>query len=677
MAERQPYAVEVRYDVRVPVCDGLALSANLWLPVGAVGERFPAILEMIPYRKDDWRFNSDHARMTYFAERGYVGCRLDVRGTGSSPGVARDEYTPEETQDGYDAVEWLAAQAWCSGAVGMWGISYGGFTAIQVAALRPPHLKAIIPMYATDDRYTDDVHWLGGCLAASEFAQYAVSQVGMNALPPRAAYRGADWEAEWQARLANTPPWLLRWVREAADGPYWRSGSLAPDYGRITCAIFHIGGWMDGYTDPVLRMQAECVNAPRKALIGNWVHSLPDSAYPGPNLDYLHEMVRFFDYWLKGEANGVMDEPPLTVFRREYTPPEAFPAQMNGAWHSEAAWPTPRAQPVTYYLGAGTLTFEPATEAGVDAYEHRPTLGTRGGLCWGAGVSPNGLARDLRPDEALSLTYTTQPFTAPLDLLGSAEVELHLSASAPVATVSVRLSDVAPDGTSAYVTGGLLNLTHREGHTEPKALEPGKVYVVVVALKAAGYRWRAGQRMRLSIASANWPVIWPSPYAGTNRLHRGQAQPSHLTLPSLSTENQAGGAPVGPTFKTTPPALVEVGSGSETPSTWQIVEDVLARTVTVNIADGDTSVLPGGRVTLTTTETLALTASAADPAVAALDSRVTYDLTDESGHTEVRSTGTLRSTATDLHVDLELEVRWNGRPVFEKRWQESIPRQLW
>jgi putative CocE/NonD family hydrolase len=223
MSDDALYAVEIRYDVRIPMRDGLLLSANVFMPVArAANERFPAILEMLPYRKDDWRHCSDHQRMTYFAQRGYVGCRLDIRGTGSSPGIARDEYTPEETRDGYDAVGWLAAQNWCNGNIGMWGISYGGFTALQVAMLRPPALKAIIPMYATDDRYTDDVHYNGGCLTASDLAQYAISMVAMNAMPPRAEYVGHDWAAQWKARLEQTPPWLIEWLRQQTDGPYWR-----------------------------------------------------------------------------------------------------------------------------------------------------------------------------------------------------------------------------------------------------------------------------------------------------------------------------------------------------------------------------------------------------------------------------------------------------------------------
>ncbi len=250
----------VEWDVRIRARDGIELSANIWRPADAVGDdgRVPAILEMIPYGKDNWRRNADTARGEWFAARGYALCRVDVRGTGSSDGVALDEYTAVETQDGYDAVEWLAAQPWCTGQVGMWGISYGGFTAIQVAALRPPHLKAIVPVQATDDRYRTDVHYIGGCVTASELSQYAVSQVAMNAMPPDAAFRGPGWLDEWRSRLEATPPWLIEWVRQQADGPYWRTGSLAPDYDAIEAAILSVGGWNDAYVDAAFRMQARC-----------------------------------------------------------------------------------------------------------------------------------------------------------------------------------------------------------------------------------------------------------------------------------------------------------------------------------------------------------------------------------------------------------------------------------
>ena len=682
------YQVKIHYNVPVPTRDGLALSANLFMPVPRdPEERFPAILEMIPYRKDDWRYIADHQRMTYLAQRGYAGCRLDIRGTGSSPGIAFDEYTPAETQDGYDAVEWLAAQPWCNGMVGMWGISYGGFTAIQVAMLQPPHLKAIVPMYATDDRYTDDVHYIGGCLTCSELAQYAVSQIGMNAMPPKPEYVQGDWAGRWKARLEQTPPWLIEWIRQQTDGPYWRSGSLAPDYGRITCAIFHIGGWADGYTNAVLRMQEKCVNAPRKALIGNWVHSLPDSAYPGPNIDWLHEMVRFFDYWLKGIENGVMDEPTLTLFRREYTPPEPFPREMNGQWIGEPAYPIERTQQRILYLGNGTLEVNRATPVlsevegchvppvtCKDHYPHRPALGTHAGLCWGAGVAPNGLARDLRPDEALSLAYTGEPFDEPLDIVGFPEAILYLSSSAPVAHVVVRLTDVAPDGTSALVSTGILNLTHRDGHMEPKPLTPGEVYEVRVQLKATGYRFLAGQRIRLSVASAYWPAIWPSPHKADNDLHRGPSAPSRLVLPVVSSSSLNPFSSFSSPFS--PPDLSKVGSGSEEESVWQIVEDVMQQSVTVKAYGGDTSILPGGQTSLFTSERLDMTAYHHDPAHVRLYNEVIYRLRKQGYETDIRATGSIRSTETDFHVDVELLVRLNGNLFFQKSWLESIPRQL-
>src|SRR5512146_446263 len=394
VASTPRHEVETRLGAWIPARDGVRLSANLWLPLPAAGDpvaRFPAVLEMIPYGKDNWRRNADVARGTYLARRGYALCRVDVRGTGSSEGVALDEYTGDETRDGYDAVEWLAAQPWCTGAVGMWGLSYGGFTSLQVATLRPPHLRAIVPIQATDDRYTDDVHYVGGAMTVSELAQYAVSQVAMNALPPLPAAWGEGWQTRWRGRLEATPVWLYRWAREQRDGPYWRQGSVAPRYERIEAAVLQLAGWMDEYVDAALRIQARCTAAAgRRTIVGPWVHGLPDHAYPAPNIDWLHELVR----WLKGIDNGIEHEPPVTWFQRDPTPPERFPSRLHGAWRAARAWPgTPAGRTVDHVLGDGQLLAQGASLTGVDVLPHRPTAGIRGGsLCWGAGHPPNGLA---------------------------------------------------------------------------------------------------------------------------------------------------------------------------------------------------------------------------------------------------------------------------------------------
>ncbi len=697
------YEVETRWGVTIRARDGVELSANLWLPIAPADRpetRFPAVLEMIPYGKDSWRRNADIARGTYLAKRGYALCRVDVRGTGSSAGVALDEYTEAETRDGYDAVEWLAAQPWCTGAVGMWGISYGGFTSIQVAKLRPPHLRAVVPIQATDDRYLTDVHYIGGCVTASELSQYAVSQVAMNAMPPDPAYRPDTWRADWLERLEATPPWLFEWLRQQHDGPYWRPGSLAPAYDAIEAAVLNIGGWMDSYVDAALRMQAGCA-APSRTIVGNWVHGLPASATPGPNVDELHELVRFFDRWLKGIPNGADSEPPLTWFEREYATPEPFPVSLPGRWRAAAAYPHPAVVEAAWRFAGGSLPLvgrlepdggsaseargqseaagqgEPARDSmtGTDVYEHRPTVGTRASLSWGAGGPPNGLARDLRPDESLGPTYTSDPLRESLSVLGVPFVVLHLCVSAPVATAVVRMTDVAPDGTSAQVSAGILNLTHRRSHERPEPLVAGSVEEIRIELRPAGYRFEAGHRIRVSVASAAWPVIWPSPHPATFELHRGPAAPSRLVLPVVPAAGGPGDTAV-PAFKTSPPDVPDVGGeGSVDRPVWQVATDVIDDTVTVTIHDGGEDILDDGR-RLYAAETLELSASDSDPARAMMRADVVYRWHEHAFDTEIRARSTQTSDASAFDLAVELEVDVDGEPFFRRTWRESIERRL-
>jgi putative CocE/NonD family hydrolase len=696
-ASQPVHTVAALRDVRIRMSDGLELSANLWLPEprpgagggggadasvvgpGSATDTFPAILEMIPYRKDDWRAASDQSRGEWLAARGFALCRLDIRGTGSSPGIALDEYTARETQDGYETVEWLAAQPWCSGKVGMWGISYGGFTSIQVAKLQPPHLAAIVPMYATDDRYTDDVHYLGGCATVSELGQYAVSMVGMNAMPPRAELRGAGWADEWRERLEKTPIWLFEWLRQQHDGPYWRNGSLAPDHDRLTTPTFLIGGWTDEYVDAALRMLERCTNAPRKALIGNWVHDLPDNAYPGPNVDWYHEMVRFFDHWLKGIENGAMDEPGLVAFRHEWAKPDPFPAAWPGAWLAEAVWPPVDLGERILHLGpgdmplVGRLADGPLAEAAVERFAHRATIGTRGGLSWGAGSQPNGVARDLRPDDALVPTFTSEPLEADLDVVGVASVVLAWESPVPVATAVVRLHDVAPDGTPFQVSAGILNLTHRSSHVSPEALEADVVTEVRIALRFSAHRFRAGHRIRLSVASSMWPVVWPSPFPAVYGLHLGGEHAARLVLPVLPAGHVGA---VVPPFKTTSAGLREVGSYRGDPPTWRVIEDVIDGSVTVVTSEFGESTLPDGRATLYAGERLEMTARDADPAHARMHNEVVYRMREDGSEILIEANGTIRTTATDFHMNVGLRVTLDGAPFFERGWLETIPRNL-
>ena len=684
---------EVHWDVRIPARDGVELAANLWLPRprdGRPAETVPAILEMIPYGKDSWRRNADTARGEWLAARGFALCRLDVRGTGGSEGIAEDEYAEAETLDGHDAVEWLAAQPWCNGKVGMWGISYGGFTSIQVAKLRPPHLRAILPMYATDDRYRDDVHLRGGCVTASEKSQYAVSQLGMNAMPPLPAvrepgWRDGPWRAAWLDRLERTPPWLLAWIREQHDGPYWRRGSLAPDYDALECAVFQVGGWNDSYVDPAFRMQERCRNARVRTLVGNWVHSFPSDAYPGPNLDWLHEALRFFGRHLRGDETGWDEEPAITWFEHAWAEPEAFPASWPGRWRAATAVPVPGVEPWSLGLGRDPRTGEGRLDErtpgvddhrppdDLDALPHRATTGTAGPLSWGAGWHPNGLARDLRPDEARGPAYTSAPLERDVSVIGIPEVVLHLSVTMPIATCAVRLSEVSPSGVSALVAQGVLNLTHRDSDRDPAPMPVGGEPVEVrIPLRATGYRFTAGNRIRLTVLSSLWPVLWPSPLPGELRVHHGAATRSRLVLPVLP-ESVPTLQP--PTFAVAPTIMREVGGEEEDPPTWTIEEDVIGGSVAVTIGEGGTSILEDGS-RMYSGERLVLRASDADPAHARLDTDVVYRWSGPDFAADIRATGTIASDADAFDVNVDLDVRLYGEPFFARAWSERIPRRL-
>ena len=337
------YAPGVRLikNVQIPMRDGVHLGADLYVPDRDDGEPLPVVMEYIPYRKDEVapgdRFYS------YFPAHGYIVARVDIRGTGASGGVATDEYVPQEQEDGYDAIEWLAGQPFCDGHVNMMGISYGGFTSLQVATVQPPHLSSIIPMYFTDDRYTDDCHYRGGLLRHYyDVAHYGNFMIAYNALPPYPEW-SEDWAAIWDEHLEHNEPYLLKWLRHQTDGPYWRHGSVRDIAERITCPVFMIGGWADGYPNPPLRLY-EALSVPRKVLIGPWNHAVPDVAVPGPRIDHLREAVRWLDHWCKGRDTGIMDEPPVVVYMQDYERPDADRLESAGAWRAEQDWPAPGCQ---------------------------------------------------------------------------------------------------------------------------------------------------------------------------------------------------------------------------------------------------------------------------------------------------------------------------------------------
>ncbi|MSP11623.1 MAG: CocE/NonD family hydrolase [Chloroflexi bacterium] len=675
--------VKLVKNVMIPMRDGVRLAADLYMP-DEEAARFPVVMEYIPYRKDEVAPFSRFYE--YLARHSYILARVDIRGTGGSEGINVDEYVLQEQLDGYDAIEWLAQQPWCDGHVNMMGFSYGGFSSLQVATHNPPHLTTIIPAYFTDDRYTDDCHYRGGLLRMYyDVGYYGNFMVAYNALPPYPEWctgqaGGGDWARIWEQHLAHNEPYILKWLSHQTNDAYWRHGSVRDIPERIKCPVFMIGGWQDGYPNPPLRLY-ESLQVPRKLLMGPWNHRMPDSAIPGPRIDYLHEVVRWLDYWCKGIETGIMAEPPVTVYMQHAEPPVVDRLDSAGAWRSEVDWPPPGAAAKTFYLAgadrgsAGNLLGEKLEAAdGTDYYAYDPTVGVTGGL-WSGGIM-FGLAGDQRPDEARSLIYTTPPLAEDVHILGWPRAHLYV-ASKPVGTpealvmgFAASLADVAPDGASHLVAKGMLNGTRRASLVQPEPMEPGEIYELDIQIDATAWVFPKGHRIRLSIASADWPNVWPTPQPAINSVARGAQRPSCLVLPTVP----AVGSATPPAFR--PSALaVSRHSDAAHPPTWQVVQDVLTGRTSVKIAlESD------ARVNATTVVHRSFSVDCqvdpADPARASAYGRHVSRIERPNEVTQARSDVLIQSTASHFHITIELAVHVNAVLHFSRRWVESLPRSL-
>jgi uncharacterized protein len=512
-----PRAVREIEHILIPLRDGTDLAARIWLPVDAETNPVPAILEYLPYRKRTGTYDRDALTHPYLAGHGYAGVRVDIRGSGESDGLLFDEYALQEQDDALEVIAWLAAQPWCSGAVGMMGISWGGFNALQVAARRPPALKAIITICSTDDRYRDDVHTMGGAVLRAGFG-WASFLFGAMCNPPDPALVGDRWRALWLERLNNLPLFLETWLRHPWRDAYWKHGSVCEDYAAIACPVFAVGGWTDGYTNAIPRL-LEHLSVPRKGLIGPWAHAYPHFALPGPPVGFLQEALRWWDHWLKGIDTGVMDEPMLRAWMTESVAPATFHETLPGRWIAEPAWP-----PANHTLHSLHLT-DGGLQPDGTGLTPRPvcsplTMGKHGGA-WCPFGRGGDQAGDQQEDDAQSLVFDTAPLAARTEILGAPVVTLQVAADRKLAILVVRLCDVHPDGRSLRVSFGILNLCHRDGYEAPAPLAPGQRYRVCIRLNDAGSVFPPGHRIRVAISTGYWPMIWPSPEKATVTLFGG------------------------------------------------------------------------------------------------------------------------------------------------------------
>ncbi|AXE79515.1 CocE/NonD family hydrolase [Streptomyces atratus] len=483
-------------DVYIPLPDGTRLYARIWRPI--TDEPVPALLEYLPYRLSDWTAPRDWQRHPWYAGHGYASVRVDVRGHGNSEGMPGDEYDATELADGVAVIHWLAEQEWCSGRVGMFGISWGGFNSLQIAALAPEPLKAVVTVCSTDDRYDNDVHYMGGAVLAVDMHAWAATMLAFVARPPDPAQVGEGWKDMWLNRLETVEPFIHTWLAHQTRDDYWKHGSVCEDYSAITANVLAVGGWHDPYRDTVLRLVEHLGPDKVRGLIGPWSHQYPDRGLPpGPAIGFLQETLRWWDQHLKDKDTGIMAEPLLRSWISESHRPATVYETLPGRWVGETGWPSKNIAPVAYALQGGPQIVDSPQQTGLDAGRFFPF------------GNDADLPPDQRDEDAKSVCFEFPVEDAPIEILGRPRVKLRIRMDVPRGQAIARLCDVAPDGSSTLVTRGALNLSARHGRDRAEDWPVGGTEDVTFDLNGIGHTFPPGHRIRLAVSSSYWPWIWP------------------------------------------------------------------------------------------------------------------------------------------------------------------------
>ena len=528
--------IRIERDLRIPVRDGIRLAANLYRP--AAPGRYPALLQYTPYLKDGigGRGGVEVGQIA-LARRGYACLSLDIRGYGESEGVLSPPFAPSEKWDGHDALAWIAEQPWCTGRTGVWGISYGGDTALSIASTRPPSLGAIVAIHAIDDEYTG-AFWPHGCRGAlTGEIDWGFRMAGIQLLPPLRF--GEGWRARWRARLeAIDRPFPFTW--HAIPPETW--ASWAADVEAIEAPTFAVSAWHDCYPRETVAYH-DRLRGPRRLLLGPWKHELPDLALHHP-IGFFSTMADWFDRWLKGRQDTAAVNGPAVTFYEQH----------GAGWRTSECWPPRTAVIRELFAGpGGTLSSEPPLEPGEDVYRVDPTVGLAA-LPWDWTTSTPPAPPDLSPDDHRALCWTTVPYPAGVRITGPLEVVVALRADRPDVPLRAWLADVAPSGFSTLISQGWVRPAHLVGGP----LDPARVYEIRVPLNPTSYRLPSGHRLRLAVAGAHFPAIVPAPDVATFRVVRTRGGGTRLRLPVEPDDAPSGPAPTfEPPAPDRPTALLE------------------------------------------------------------------------------------------------------------------------
>jgi len=647
-------------DIRIPMPDGTRLYARVWRPL--TDEPVPALLEYLPYRLTDWTAPRDAQRHPWYAGHGYASVRVDVRGHGNSEGAPGDEYDAQELADGVEVVNWLAAQPWCTGKVGMFGISWGGFNSLQIAALAPEPLKAIVTVCSTDDRYDNDVHYMGGSALAVDLHAWAATMLAFVARPPDPEYAGLVWRDMWLKRLERIDPFIHTWLAHQLRDDYWKHGSVCEDYGAIGAAVLAVGGWHDPYRDTVLRLVEHLPPERVRGLIGPWSHQYPDRGLPpGPAIGFLQETLRWWDHWLKGIDTGIMGEPPLRAYVSDSHPPATVYDTLPGRWVGEPSWPSPQVKTTTYGLRGAPVLVRSPMHTGVDAGRFFPF------------GNDADLPPDQRDEDARSACFE---FEVPAEtwVLGRPRVRLRLTCEVPRGQVIARLCDVAPDGSSTLVTRGVLNLSARHGRDRAVPWTPGATEDVTFELNGIGHAFPPGHRIRLAVSSAYWPWIWPQPESGAGFT----LDPEGCAMELPVRERELGAVVRFDEPEEAAPIGVNHPATLDEPRPERLVVRDVAKgewRLEVDPRYGGTRVYPDGlEFTEDALETYTIDESDPLSARTRSDWSIRLHRPEQAWDTTVRTRSEITCDEADFFTSNEVICTEGGEVIFHRTWEKRIPR---
>jgi putative CocE/NonD family hydrolase len=566
-------SVENRELVWVPLSDGRKLAARIVLPKKAVENPVPVILEYLPYRRRDGTRARDEINMYWFAANGYAFVRLDISGTGDSDGLVEDEYVKREQDDGIEAIAWLADQDWCSGSVGMIGISWGGFNGLQIAVRQPPALKAVISLCSTVDRYNDDVHYMGGC-QLNDNMDWGSAFFTFGGLPPDPKMVGKEnWEDIWKKRLAGLKLYPALWLEHQRRDDFWKHGSVQEDYSSIKTPVLAVSGWADGYPTAVFKL-VENMRTTCKGIIGPWGHKYPNQGVPGPAIGFLQECKRWWDHWLKDIDTGVDQDPDMRLFLQNSEKPAPHFDNRSGRWLGIPEWPANGIVSQRYFLKNDTLRHatDSVPEKEILKICSPQTTGVSGGewCAYGLGKVAPELPIDQRQDDSGSITFDGEPLSEPLRIIGEGSIKLKISADQAQALIAVRLNNIYPNGSVERISYGVLNLAHRNGSENPTKLVPNKFYNVSLKLKGIAQTIPSGNKLRISVSTSYWPLLWPSPTPATISV---DTSGSYVNLPILCDESGFEKTDFEPPEHATPLNVTVKSTGTESRSLTNTFDD--------------------------------------------------------------------------------------------------------